>query len=368
MKKHDLQHHSHATDVRSETRQGGGVTRRTVLKAAAAATGAGLAGWAPFVRAQSKTLTVTCWGGTYETAVRKAFAEPFAKEKGVGVTLVNSADLTRMKVQVQSKNVSWDVFDSIGPQIMAGSREGLWEDFDASRIDGKELVLSPGKDHVSTYFYAGGIGFDPKRFPEGKHPTTFKEFWDVERFPGRRGLRSRPNENLEMALLADGVSPDALYPLDVERAFKSLDRIKDDVRKWIETTPETVTLLATNELDFTYTYLSRVLPAQRGGQSVQMSMAQTLNSFEYLAVPKHGRNTELAMEYVAFCLRPDRQAAFCEMVEFAPNVTAALDSLSAGARQRIPDMKDPNSIIIDDAWWGEHYEALQRRFTEWMLL
>ncbi|MBV7485311.1 ABC transporter substrate-binding protein [Bordetella sp. BOR01] len=361
MKKHDAQHHSRTAG----SDQQAGVPRRTVLKAVAAA---GLAGWAPFVRAQSRTLTVTCWGGSYEAAVRSAFVEPFAKEKGVTVTLVNSADLTRMKVQVQSKNVSWDVFDSIGPQIMAGSREGLWEAVDTSRIDGGGLVQKPGKDHVSTYFYAGGIGFDPKRFPDGKHPTTFKELWDVQKFPGRRGLRSRVSENLEMALLADGVAPDALYPLDIERAFKSMDRIKDAVRKWIETTPETVTLLANNEVDFSYTYLSRVLPAQRNGQSVQMSLAQTLNSFEYLAVPKHGRNTQLAMDYIAFCLRPDRQAAFCEMVEFSPNALAALDSLSPAARARIPDMKDPNSIIVDDAWWGEHYEALQRRFTEWMLM
>lgn len=359
MKKNDLQHFPGA----DKARQLGGVSRRAVLKAA----GAGLIGWAPLVRAQSRALTVTCWGGAYEAAVRSAFVEPFSKEKGVTVTLVNNADMARMKVQVQSKDVSWDVFDSIGPQIMTGSREGLWERVDASRFDTKGLVRAPGKDYVPSYFYAGGIGYDPKRFPDGKHPTTFKEFWDVKRFPGRRGLRSRVSENLEMALLADGVDPAKLYPLDIERGFKSLDRIKGAIRKWIETTPETVSLLASNELDFTYTYLSRVMPAQRNGQSVAMSMAQTLNSFEYLAVPKYGRNTNLAMDYVAFCLRPDRQAAFCEMVEFAPNARAALDKLSAAARKRMPNMKDPNSVIIDDAWWGEHYEALQRRFTEWML-
>jgi Spermidine/putrescine-binding periplasmic protein len=344
------------------------LSRRAILKVTGVAVGAGLMSWGPFVHAKPSSLTVTCWGGAYEDAVRKAFAEPFAKEKGVDVVLVNSADLTRMKVQVQKKNVTWDVFDSIGPQIMAGSREQLWEPIDPSLVDPAGLVYKPGKDYVPTYFYAGGIAFDPKRFPAGKHPTNFKEFWDVKAFPGRRGLRSRVSENLEMALLADGVPPEQLYPLDVERAFKALDRIKDHVRKWIETTPETVTLLANNELDFTYSYLSRVLPAQRAGQSVQISLAQTLNSFEYLAVPRHGRNTALAMEYVAFCMRPDRQAAFCEMVEFTPNTKAAMDLISASARERMPDMKDPNSIIIDDAWWGEHYESLQRRFTEWMLM
>ena len=341
--------------------------RRTVLKAGGAMIGASTVGWTGMASAKASRIAVTCWGGVYEQAIKSSFADPFTKETGIVVNLVNNADLTRMKIQVQNKNVSWDVFDSIGPQIMTGSREGLWEKIDTNVVDTSSMQQKTGADHIGTYSYAGGIGYDPKRFPEGKHPNSFAELWDLKGFPGRRGLRSRISENLEMALLADGVSPDQLYPLDIERGFKALDRIKDSVRKWIETTPETVSLIANNEVDFTYTYLSRVLPAQRAGTSIAMSMNQTLNSLEYLAVPKHGKNTEAAMKYVAFCLRPDRQAAFCDQVEFAPNVAAALDLVSPEARQRMPDMKDPNSIIINDIWWGENYDVLQRRFTEWML-
>lgn len=359
MDKHDLQH--------SGTTKQRGVSRRGVLTAGVALAGASALGWGGLARAKGKTLTVTCWGGVYEKAVRAAFVEPFAKETGVNVTLVNSADLTRMKVQVDNKDVYWDVFDSIGPQIMAGSHDGLWEPLDTSIVDTAGLIKKTGTDHVGTYFYSGGIGYDPKRFPDGRHPTTFAELWDVKRFPGRRGLRSRVSENLEMALLADGVPPDKLYPLDIERAFKSMDRIKPAVRKWIETTPETVSLIASNELDFTYTYLSRVLPAQRAGISVAMSLKQTLNSLEYLAVPRYGKNTADAMRYVAFCLRPDRQADFCDRVEFAPNTAAAMTKVSAAARARMPDMSSPNAVVINDAWWGDHYEKLQRRFTEWML-
>ncbi|MGF6770132.1 putative spermidine/putrescine transport system substrate-binding protein [Paraburkholderia sp. GAS199] len=340
--------------------------RRVFLQQAGALAGVALLGAPAIVRAQTKSISVTCWGGAYEAAVRAAFADPFTKETGIAVNLVNSADLARMKVQVDSKNVSWDVFDSIGPQIVAGSRQGMWEKLDPAIVKTDGLVTKTGVDYVGTYSYAGGIGFDPKR-NGGKHPSTYAEFWDVKAFPGRRGLRPRVSENLEMALLADGVAPDKLYPLDIERAFKAMDRIKPAVRKWIETTPETVTLIANNELDFTYTYLSRVLPAQRAGTSIQMSMKQTLNSFEYLAVPKYGKNTKAAMQYVAFCLRPDRQAAFCEMVEFAPNAAQAMSLVSAAAKSRMPDMHDANSIIINDAWWGDHYDALQNRFTTWML-
>ena len=277
----------------------------------------------PMAFAQARNIVVTCWGGDYEKAIKSCFAEPFTKETGIGVSLVNNADLTKMKVQVDSKNVQWDVFDSVGPQITAGARQGMWEDIDAKIVDRSDLVAPGGKDYVGTYLFGGGVAYDPKRVAEGKRPQNLKDFWDVQRFPGRRGLRTRISETLEMALVADGVAPDKLYPLDIERGFKALDRIKPAVKKWIETTPETITLITSNELDYTYTYMSRVFPAQKAGSSVAMATGQTINSLEYLAVPKYGKNTEAAMQYVAFCLRPDRQAAFANTVFFAPNARKA---------------------------------------------
>jgi len=229
--------------------------------------------------------------------------------------------------------------------------------------------VAPGaKDYIGTYLFAGGIAWDPKRFPEGKYPAVFKDFWDAQRFPGRRGLRTRISETLEMALVADGVAPDKLYPLDIERGFKSLDRIKPHVKKWIETTPETITLLTANEIDFSYTYLSRVLPAQKAGSSVQMSMQQTINSLEYLAVPKFSKNKEAAMRYLAFCLRPDRQAAFGSTNNFMPNARKGAAMLPPDSAKGMPDMRNPNNIVLNDAWWADTYDALQKRYTEWMLL
>jgi putative spermidine/putrescine transport system substrate-binding protein len=315
----------------------------------------------------AQPLVVTCWGGAYEKGVKEIFADPFTKETGIPVTLVNNADLTKMKVQVDSKNVQWDVFDSIGPQITAGAKQGLWEDIDRSIVDTADLISPGSRNFVGTYLYGGGIAWDPKRVPEGKRPQTFKDFWDAQRFPGRRGLRTRIPEALEMALVADGVAPDKLYPLDIERGFKAMDRIKPHVKKWIETTPETVTLLTNNEIDFSFTYLSRVIPAQKAGSSIEMSRQQTINSLEYLAVPKHSKNREAAMRYVAFCLRPDRQAAFANTLYFAPNSKKAQALVQPESRQYMPDATNPNNVIMNDAWWADNYDTLQKRFTEWML-
>jgi len=302
--------------------QPGSTSRRSFLATSAAA-GVGLLVFARRARA-AQSITVTSWGGVYEKGVREFFADPFTKETGIEVVLVNNADLAKMKVQVDSKNVQWDVFDSVGPQITAGAKQGMWEDIDRRIIDTSNLYAPGAKDYVGTYLFAGGIAYDPKRTPPEKRPMDFKAFWDAKAYPGRRGLRTRISETLEMALVADGVPPEKLYPLDVERGFKALDRVKPFVKKWIETTPETVTLVTANEIDFSYSYLSRVVPAQKSGSSIDMSRSQTLNSLEYLAVPKYGRNTEAAMRYVAGCLKPERQAAFGNALNFAPNVRKAL--------------------------------------------
>ena len=342
-------------------------SRRRFLATTAWVAGGAALGFAQRARA-AQSIAVTCWGGSYEKGIKEHFADPFTKETGIEVILINNADLTKMKVQVESKNVQWDVFDSVGPQITAGAKMGLWEDIDRSIVDTSDLIAPGAKTYVGTYLFAGGIAWDPKRFPDGKHPNVFKDFWDAQRFPGRRGLRTRVSETLEMALVADGVAPDKLYPLDIERGFKALDRVKPLVKKWIETTPETITLLTANEIDFSYTYLSRVLPAQKAGSSVQMSMQQTINSLEYLAVPKYSKNREAAMRYVAFCLRPDRQAAFGSTNNFSPNSRKGATMLPADSSKSMPDMLNPNNIVLNDAWWADNYDTLQKRYTEWMLL
>lgn len=344
-----------------------GISRRALLKAGAALPLAGMAGWASGARA-AESITVTCWGGDYEKNVRAIFAEPFTKETGVAVNIVNNADLTKLKVQVSNKNVSWDVFDSIGPHILSGSKDGIWEPIDRSIVDTTDLVAPGGADYIGTFLFAAGIAYDPKRFAPGKFPTNFKEFWDVKNFPGRRALRPRVSEMLEIALVADGVAPSDLYPLDVERAFKSLERIKPHVRKWTETTPETISLVINNEVDFSYSFITRVIPSQQAGNSIDMPLTQMVNSIEYLAVPKYSKNREAAMRYLAFVLRPDRQAEFSNRMFFSPNNKKAQPMVQDATKKYLPDMTSKNNIIINDAWWADNFEALQKRFTGWLLV
>ncbi|MFI5015234.1 MAG: ABC transporter substrate-binding protein [Hyphomicrobiales bacterium] len=350
-------------------RYGNRVSRRSLLKAAAAA---GLASLGPLILTPGKAraaerISLISWGGNYRKAWEEAYVQPFIKETGIDVVIADTPDLAKVKAQVMSKNIEWDVFDCPGSMALSGAAEGFWEPLDKSIVDASDVYVPYGPDYMPYYMYAGGVAWDPKRFAEGKHPNDFAQFFDAGRFPGRRGLRTRISETLDIALLADGVPPDKLYPLDIERGFKILETIKPHVRKWIAETPQTISLVQNNEIDFSYTYSGRVRAAQGDGVSIEFSFAQTINCLNYVSVLKGSPRKEAAMKLVAFTIRPDRAAAFANLLGYTPTVRKSMGMVSAETQKWMPDMKNPRNAVMDDKWWQQNYTTLQKRFDEWLL-
>jgi putative spermidine/putrescine transport system substrate-binding protein len=345
--------------------------RRRFLQGAGATLLSGAIG-APMIITSRKAmaasnLVVVSWGGNYHQGVEEALAKPFEKEFGVHVTLVDTPDLAKVKAQVMTNNVQWDVFDAVGPMAMTGSKNGYWEPLDPALFNTKDLIAPMTKDAVPFYGFTGGICWDNSRFPDGKHPQTFADYWDVKKFPGHRTLRNRASETMEIALLADGVPPDKLYPLDVDRAFKALDRIKPYISNWVEQTPQTVTLVETGQVDFSYTYSTRVKAAQDANKPIDFSFKQNIVGLEYLVVLKNAPNKASAMKFVQFAMRPDRQAALMEYLINTPASRSALTMLKPETRKWLSDPNSKMNVVSNDAWWADHYDDLTLRFKEWVL-
>jgi len=347
------------------------ITRRGLLRDSALAT-AGLlavpAVWTGRAHAADATLTVTSWGGDYNKSVREVFADPFTAETGIPVTLVDNGDMAKVKAQVESNNVQWDVIDAPAAFATSGARDHLWEMIDTSIVPARPLVSTAAPNYMPMYLYSGGLLWDTKRFPDGKHPVDFAGFYDVEKFPGRRVMRALASETLEVALVASGIAPADLYPLDVDRAFEQLDKIKPYVSRWTNSTPEQVSSVVQNEGDFSYSYFNRVKAAEKAGASLGFSFQQTVNALDYFAVPKGTRNREAAMRFIDFCLRPDRQVAWAVRGYYLPNSIAALDEVrNSPAKAYLPDLENGKNVIVDSKWWSDNYTAVQKRYAEWML-
>ncbi|MFK4719167.1 spermidine/putrescine-binding protein [Bradyrhizobium niftali] len=156
--------------------------------------------------ANSGSLTFTSWGGSFEEALIKTVANPFTEETGIKVNLVPTPDLAKLKAQQLTGNVDVDVFSASAEVAAAGSKQSFWEKLDLPKFEMEDMTIPPTSEYVTWDMYAGGIAWNPSKYGEGKHPTTFAEYFDLKKFPGRRSFRNRPNETLEAALLADGVA------------------------------------------------------------------------------------------------------------------------------------------------------------------
>ncbi|MGY5775277.1 ABC transporter substrate-binding protein [Rhizobium sp. LEGMi135b] len=345
------------------------INRRNFLAKAGIATAGVLA--APYISASyaaTKELVLVTWGGNYRQGMEDGLVKPFMKETGINVTVLDTPDMAKVKAQVMTGNVQWDVFDAPGSMGASGAANGYWEKLPSGLFDEADLTL-PSKDVLVPFFtFAGGIAFDPARFPDGKHPKTFVDYFNAEAFPGRRTLRTRAMETLEIALLGDGIAPADLYPLDIDRAFKVLEKIKPHVAKWVEATPQTVTLLQTKEADFSFTYANRIQASNRDqGVKLGFSFDQNLNGVEYLAVLKGAPNKENAFKFLSFAMKPEYQASCMEAKGGAPISRKAYSLLKPESLEWLPKLDAKNNAYINDEWWSTKLEPTERRFKEWLL-
>ncbi|MEX0758245.1 MAG: extracellular solute-binding protein, partial [Tistlia sp.] len=171
------------------------------------------------------SIVVNASGGAMATAMRTAFSSDFEKIFDIKVIDTSPADLAKLRAQVQTGNIEWAVTEIGGQDILVAVKEGLLDPIDLEIVD---LSGFPEEARENTHWfaksaYATVLGYSTKAFPDDDHPKTWAEFWDVEAFPGPRSLRDDPTDNLEYALLADGVAPEDLYPLDLDRAFAKMD-------------------------------------------------------------------------------------------------------------------------------------------------
>ena len=353
-----------------------GSSRRKFLFSSAAALTA--ASWplilTPGSSKAAGTLYHAGWGGSYNNALHEIFFRPFEKATGIKVVTSGPPDMAKLKASVQAGNVEWDMIEPLPTQVGTAANEGLLEPIDYGIVDlpSDDVIFPLGLQEYWIGFntYMGGIGYHEGRFPDGKHPSTWRDFWDVEKFPGRRGLRKRPNDTLEIALMGAGMATKDIYPIDVDAAFASLEVIQPHLKLWYKTPAESISLLLNDELDFTFTYAGRVFNARKEGAPLRYSLDQVINLIGILAVPKGAKRKDDAMRLLNFMSLPERQAAFCDFFTNPPIRWSALPLVSDEMREHwIPDYKNPNHLTSDPHWWAQpnQLSSMVERFNEFLL-
>ena len=345
------------------------LSRRRLLARVAAAGAVTIA--SPYVVTQSRAarpLVWVSWGGHTQDVQEEVFIKPFIKETGIQVVTTSGPDSAKIKAMVMANNIEWDVVNLAGTFAMSLAEQGLLEPIDYNIVDAKEVIRPDWNypNSVGWYYYSGGIGYDPKRHPDGHHPNTWVDFGDLAKFPGRRGLIPQPDEIFEAVLLSDGVAPKSLYPLDVERAFKTLDRLKPSIAQWA-TVAKTVDVIQTNEVDFQYTYSGRIEIARSQGVSVAFAYDSCINAPSFQGIVKGSPNREAANRLIGYFMRVDRQRAWAEAIGYGPVKKAAYDQLSEATRRRLPSLDSEGTAWVSVDWWANNRAKIETRFKEWML-
>ncbi|MCC8967473.1 ABC transporter substrate-binding protein [Bradyrhizobium sp. Pear76] len=344
------------------------VSRRFFLVGAAGVLAAPVVIGSSRVAADSGSVTIVSSGGSYQEALVRTVTDPFTKETGIKVNFSNAADIAKVKAMLLTGNVNLDIYVGWGSWQASGSKQGFWEKLDPSILEPKDSAVPPTSDYATYEMGAMGITWDPKKYGPGKHPANFAEFFDLKKFPGRRAMRPTADLTLEATLLADGVTPKDMYPLDLDRAFKGLERIKSNT-VWPPTAPQSVSLVQTGEVDFSLTYSNRVKPTTElgGGVPLAFSFEQNVFNTVCLSVVKGAPNKENAMKLVAYMLRPEVGARLQEQVGTVAVSKKAASMLSAEARKWQPDLSNPNSLVVNSEYWADNYELVSSRFREWIL-
>ncbi|MFZ2018664.1 MAG: ABC transporter substrate-binding protein [Methyloceanibacter sp.] len=337
--------------------------------------------------ASGGTLSVATWGGAYEQSQEIAYFEPFAKETGTSIaTQIYDGSLAKIKAMIGGDSSPVDVVDLSSSALGALCNDGLLETIEAS-----SLSAAPSGESAEQDFFTGGltscgvasvawstaIAFDRQAFTKAQ-PSQIADLLDLKRFPGKRALPNSPRYTLELALLADGVDPANVYtelatPEGVDRAFKALDKIKNDTFWW-DSAQEPISWLLEKKAAMAAGYSGRIFRAAVGdSKRLGVIWDGQVYDLDIWAIPKGAKNKDGAKRFIVFASDPARLAAQAELIAYGPMRKSALQLvgkhpvINVEMKDFLPTSPDnfKKALRFDEAWWSAHGEELTKRFQEW---
>lgn len=363
------------------------VNRRRFMQATSSGLAVGvLSSMAGRAQAQSSSgLRVFVGAGDYGKANLEAYVKPFQEETGIKVTpITDDGSLALLELMVTTNNISADVVELTQASTFSATAKGLLEKIDYSIYKKDELdgMASGAKQPfgVAEYSYAWTMVYNTEKFPANKpRPTSWAEFWDVKNFSGVRVLRSGKNGSegpWEEALLADGVTADALYPMDIDRVFASLDRIKPHVRKWWASGSEIQQIMRDKVADLMNAYDGRASLLIDQGAPIEINRKQAKMTWNYWGIPKGSPNAQNAQMFIEFATRADRQAAFAQLMPYGPGNLNAYKLIPEKIGHKLASHPDymASSIPLNAQWYSQigsdgrsNADRLRERWNDWIL-
>ncbi len=321
-------------------------------------------------------ITVVGWGGNWDRAYKEGVWDVYTAETGIPIVIEEWAgELARVRAQVQSGNITWDLVAAEAPSVEIGCAEGLFVKL-TPEVTGDPSLYHPGTIHdcgVASDTWATILAYRTD-LVEGDGPKSWADFWDVEKFPGKRGMLAQAQYTLENAMMAAGVAPGDVYdelraPGGIDRAFEMLDQIKPHVVWWTSST-QAIQNLDSGEVVMTDQYNARITNdvINEGKPYAIAWEAGYFYGTDMWAVVAGAPNEQAAIELVRWFSVPEHQAGFSKLYAYGTGRIEAADFIPEDWKQHLPTAPQylPYSATYDTDFWVENKEVLEERFSAWL--
>ena len=316
-------------------------------------------------------ITIVNFGGANGNAQKKAYYDAFEKTGTKVVAVEYNGEQAKIKAMVETKKVTWDLVEVESPDVQRGCDEGLFEKLDYTKIVPVTDLLPSALNSCGVGFFVWStvMAYDGDKLKTA--PKTWADFWDVKKFPGKRGMRKGARYNLEFALMADGVAPEDVYkvlatPAGAERAFKKLTELKPNIQWW-EAGAQPPQFLVAGDVVMSTAFNGRIDAAQREGKNLKITWTGGIFDLDYWVIPKGAANKETAIKFMNFAMKPENQAVYAQNIAYGPTNTKALTKLPAKVLADLPTSaaNAKTALQFNVNFWADQGEALEKRFAAW---
>lgn len=314
------------------------------------------------------TMSFASYGGIYQDGQMKSGVEPFAEISGAEVLSDGPTDYAKIQAQVESGNVTWDVVDTGSTFALAHCGE-LFMEIDTDIVDTSNMPEELVSDcAVPAMAYAYVMMYSTDTFGSDG-PQSWDDFFDIEKFPGKRGVAGIPSDIepglLEGALIADGVKPADLYPLDVDRALDKLGTIREHIVFW-DTGARAQQLIESGEVDINWMWSGRALAGVQNGAKFEANWNDYAPVYDTLTVPKGARNPKASMALINFMVGPEQQAKLTELTSYAPIHADAKPELDELTESFLVTSHPDTGLPVDSQWWAENQSDVIEKWSAWL--
>ena len=325
-------------------------------------------------RAQAKTVNVSAYGGIVNEYLAKTFGDPFEKQTGIKVNWGSNASLALAKLQNTSAPAQWDIVVLTGAEYLTAIDQKLivpWEY--GTQIDATNIPAEYRGTHgVKFSLYLWVMAWDKRVISDTQAPQTLAEFWDTSKYKGKRSLYSNVSDGsiLEFALLADGVKVDQLYPLDIDRALRSLNRLGRDNIIWHATNQEPVQQLTSGAVSLATAFDGRLIAANRAGGQIGFTANYSAVSGNPYAVIASSERKKEAFQLLNYMLtNVEADAEYMKLTNYAVPNTKALALVPQSVLDILPTSPALKGKVFvkDDEWWAKNLVQASAKFKEWQL-